>query len=114
MAAGGVDDSADFGHGAARGILAGPAGHFFGDEIKEGDIAGDVGGNDGVADAIESDLGAFLFDEQDVFHGFAFDGIAKGAKKAAGLDLAFDEIVLGAFVQGLAGEQLVVLSLIHI
>src|SRR6266403_1929769 len=84
-----------------------PAASFC-DEIEEGDFSRDVRANHGVADAIERDLGAFLFHEQRLFHALALDGIAQGSQKPPRVDLAFDEIVLRAFLQGLRGQRLVV------
>ena len=61
LASRGVQDPEDFGHGPAGRFLPRPAGHFFRDGIEEGDVSRDVGANHGVADAVERDLGAFLF-----------------------------------------------------
>ena len=61
----------------------GPARHFLRDNIEEGDVSRSVRANDGVADAVERDLGAFLFREQRLFHGLALDGVAQGAQQAS-------------------------------
>ena len=53
-------------------------------------------------------MSAFLFDEQHFFHGLALDGVAHGPHEAARLNLAFNQIVLRAFLQGLGGQRLVV------
>ncbi len=67
-----------------------------------------VGANDRIADAVESDLGAFFFSEQRFFHSLAFDGVAQRAKKCARLKLAFNQVILGAFAQYLFGQRLVI------
>ena len=38
---------------------------------------------DGVADAVERDLGALLLREQRLFHGLALDRVAQGAHQPA-------------------------------
>ena len=113
FAARGVQDSENFGHGPARRFLPRPARHFFRDEIEKSDISRDVRANHGVANAVERDLGAFLFHEQRLFHGLALDGIAQGPQQPVRLDLAFDEIVLRAFLHGLCGQRLVVQACEH-
>ena len=61
--------------------------NFSATEVEEGDVSCDVGANNGVADGVERDLGAFLFHEQRLFHALALDGIAQGSQKSARLDL---------------------------
>ena len=85
-----------------------PARHALRDEVQEGDVARDVRADDGVADAVERDLGALLLDEQRLFHDLALDGVAQRTQQPARLDLALDQIVLRAFLQRLGGQRLVV------
>jgi hypothetical protein len=59
-----VNNSEDFGQGSSSRFSPRPACHSFRDEIEEGDFSQDVGTNDGVANAVERDLGAFLLNEQ--------------------------------------------------
>src|ERR1700674_3517985 len=108
-----VHDSEYFRHGPTCRFFPRPARHFFRDEIEERDISRDVCANNCVADAVERDLGAFLFHEQCLFHDLALDGIAQGSQKPARLDLALDEIVLRAFLQGLCGHRFVVQARQH-
>ena len=51
-----VADAEDRLDGLAQGLLLRPAGEGFGDGIEEGDAAGGIGGQHGVADAAEGDV----------------------------------------------------------
>ena len=90
-----------------------PAGQALRDEVEVGDFAGDIRTDHPVTDAVESDLGAFLFDEQSLFHHLAFDGIAEGAQQPARLDLALDQVVLSAFTQRHGRRVLIVQTRQH-
>ena len=64
MVSGGrVKDSEDFSHWPSFRILPRPSRHFFGDGIEKGDVASEVGANDGVANGVEGNLGSFFFGE---------------------------------------------------
>ena len=76
LAARGVQDPEDVGHRAADGLVARPAGHVLRRQVQERDVAGDVGADHGVADAVERDLGALLLDEQRLLHDLALDRVA--------------------------------------
>ena len=76
--------------------------------VQERDGAGEIRAGDGVADAVERDLGAFLLREQRLFHGVALDRVAERAHEPAWLDLPLDEVVLRAFLQRLRRQRLVV------
>ena len=91
--------------GLPLGLRQRPAGHGFGGEVEERDRARDVGADHGVADAVERDLGALLLDEQRLLHGLALDRVAERPQQAARLDLALDEVVLRAFLQGLRRQR---------
>ena len=84
LASRGVPDLQDFGHGSACRLLPRPARHFFRDDIEEGDVSLDVSANNGIADGVERDLGAFLFLEQRFFHELAVDGMPQRSQKSAG------------------------------
>ena len=58
-----VDDSENFGHGPAFRFFVRPVRHSFCNEIEVGDIPRNVRTNNGVADGIERDQGAFFFQE---------------------------------------------------
>ena len=74
----------------ARRFPRRPSGQIFRHPIEKGEISRNVGGSNGVADAIERDLGAFHFVEQRIFHGFTLDGVAQSSHKMACVDLAYD------------------------
>ena len=76
--------------------------------IDECDGAGGVCADDRIGDGVEGDLGAFLFQKQRVFHALALNRIADRAQHRAQIQLAFDEIVLRAGVQGLRRQCIVV------
>ena len=57
----GVPDLQDFGDGSACRLLPRPACHCFRNDIEEGDVSRDVSANNGIANGVERDLGAFLF-----------------------------------------------------
>jgi hypothetical protein len=67
-----------------------------------------VGADQGIGDAVERGLGAFLFTEQGLFDHLALNGIAQGSHEFVRLDLAFDEIVLRALLDGLNCPRLIV------
>ena len=98
LAARGVQDSEHFGHGPACRFLHDQPVIFSATRLRKVMFPRDVGANDGVADAVERDLGAFLFHEQRFFHGLALDRIAQRPQQPARLDLAFDQIILRAFL----------------
>ena len=101
----GVLDSYNFGHWPACRLLPRPASHVFRNDIEEGDVSRDVRANNGLSNAVERDLGAIRFREQRLFQELALHGMAQGSQKPARLDLAFDEIVFRAFLQGLYGSD---------
>jgi hypothetical protein len=90
-----------------RGGLPGPAGHGLGRDIQERDVAGHVRADDAVANATERDLRPLLLEEQGLLHALALDRVAQGPHQAACIELALDEIVLRALVEGLHGERVV-------
>src|SRR2546426_772819 len=49
--------------------------------IEIGYVARDVGAENGVADGVERDLGAFLFDEQRLFHRFALNHVVQSPRQ---------------------------------
>src|SRR5580658_9896869 len=110
LAAGGIQNVEDFGNGPACRILPRPASHFFCDEIEEGDISGNVRTNNGVSDAVEGDLGAFLFAEQRLLHAVALNGMSERSGKCAIFDLTFDQVVLCALLHSFSRQCLVVQS----
>ena len=64
MVSGGrVKDSEDFNHWPSFRSLSRPSRHFFRDGIEKGDVAREVGAEDGVADVVEGNLGTFFFGE---------------------------------------------------
>ena len=107
LASRGVPDLQDFGHRSACRLLPRPACHCFRNDIEEGDVSLDVSANDGIANGVERDLGAFLLLEQRFFHELAVDGMPQRSQQSGGVDLAFDETALRAFLQRLFGHGLV-------
>ena len=62
-----VDDPEYFCKRSAQRVLTGPAGHRLRHQIQIGHVAQEVGGQHGVTDGVERDLGALLFLEQGLF-----------------------------------------------
>ena len=107
LASRGVPDLQDFRDGSACRLLPRPACHCFRNDIEEGDVSLDVSANNGIANGVERDLGAFLLLEQRFFHELAVDGMPQRSQQSAGVDLALDETALRAFLQSLFGHGLV-------
>ena len=86
LASRGVPDLQDFGRGSACRLLPRPACHCFRDDIEEGDVSFDVSANNGIANGVERDLGAFLLLEQRFFHELAVDGMPQRSQQSGGVD----------------------------
>jgi hypothetical protein len=104
FAGGTVNDAEDLDEGFAEGFGAGPAGHGFGDQVEIVDVAGNIGGKNGVANGVEGDHGALFFDVQGILNGFAFDGVAERTRKRVAIEVIREEIVLCSAGHSLLSE----------
>ncbi len=94
VARGAVNNSEDFGEAFADGFFTAPTGHGLCNQIEIGDIAGNIGTENGVTNRVESDHGAFFFYVQGILDGFAFDGVAQCARQRIAIEVTRQEIIL--------------------
>src|SRR3981189_114691 len=71
-----INNSENFRLRSASRFLPQPPRHFFCDDIEKGDVARDVCADNSIADAVQSDLRAFLFYEQRLFCNSASRAVA--------------------------------------
>ncbi len=57
----GIHNGKDGRHWLPQGLFPGPSSHLLSDPIEEGDVAGDVGADNCVADTVECCLGLLFF-----------------------------------------------------
>src|ERR1700674_5037735 len=94
LARGSVNNSEDFGEAFASGFFTAPARHGLCNKIEIGDIPGNVGTENGVANRGEGDHGAFFFDVQGILDDLAFDRIAQCARQRIAIEVTSQEIIL--------------------
>ena len=80
----------------------------FGHGIEIGHVARDIDAEHGVADRVERDFRALLFEEQRLFRRLALDDVPKGTRQRIAVEVGLLEIILGAALDGLPGDVLIV------
>ena len=103
-ACGAVDNPKYFGKGTTRGILAGLTRHGLRDCIAVGDVARDVGAENGVADGIEGDLRALLFQEKRLLSRLVLDHAAQSPRQPVVVEMILEQVILRATLCALRGD----------
>ena len=110
LAGGAVNNAEDFGEGFASGFFAAPPGHGLCNEIEIGDVAGNVGAQNGVTNRVQGDHGAFFFQVQRILHSLAFDSVVQCARQGITVEVTRQEIILRTASHSLFREGFVTVA----
>src|ERR1700687_3475619 len=110
LARGAIDNPKDFGQRLANGFFAAPPSHSLRNKIEIGDIPGNIGAENGVANRVEGDPGALFFYIQCTLDGLAFDRMAQRARQQIAMEVTRQEIILRSVPYSLFREGFVTVA----
>src|ERR1700735_1409580 len=76
-----VNDLEDFAKRLTSSVFALPASQLFRHEIEIRNVSGNIRTENGIANGIEGDQGAFFFQIQRIFHHFSFNRVVQRARE---------------------------------